>query len=104
MVESLKPLPKEIIGKYLVHVLPIVAKQTSSELNIAKQDGINVGMLKFPKTMKGEVVLKTLNIKMLGEFDKYIESELNDLASHFNRSLIFFESEINDSFLFIRWG
>ncbi|RLA78155.1 MAG: hypothetical protein DRG78_15805 [Epsilonproteobacteria bacterium] len=99
-IEALKPLPTNIISDYLKHILPVISKETNTEITIAKQEGTNVCVF---RTNKGSEVLKIINIKMLSAFDTFIENELNELASHYNRSLIFFESEITDNTLFIRW-
>ena len=102
-MESLKPLPKEIIGKYIKTTLPGVSKKHNASLTIANQEGISVGIIVSKDEDSSKKILSDINRSMLSSFDTYIEEELEELASHFNRSLIFFESEVNNDKLFIRW-
>jgi len=50
-----------------------------------------------------EAVLSTLNSFIIPTINNYIENELNEKASRYNRSMILFESEIQKDRLFIRW-
>jgi len=50
-----------------------------------------------------EHVLLQINKSIIPTINKYIESELNEKASSYNRSMILFESEIQKDKLFIRW-
>jgi len=73
----------------------------SLENSIGHQEDFNVAILFSDNP---EAVMSQLNVFIIPTINEYIETELNESSSRYNRSMILFESEVQKDKLFIRWS
>jgi len=71
------------------------------ENSIGRQEDFNIAILFSDNP---EAVMSQLNVFVIPTINEYIETELNESSSRYNRSMILFESEVQKDKLFIRWS
>lgn len=72
------------------------------DFSVAKQDGINVAIIRLGDDKKCEESLNNINKQIFKHYTQYIETDLKKNAKMVDRSMLF-ESEIKAGTLFIRW-
>jgi len=98
---SLKNLTSKQKDVCIRSAIEKTANKLNIESTIGNQEGFCVSIL-FNENP--ENVLTELNKFIIPTINSYIETELNEKASRYNRSMILFESEIQKDRLFIRWA
>ena len=68
--------------------------------NIRSDDGINVALFISDDS---EELLKKINSAISVALNNYIETTFNESCKKYNRNIIFYESEVKDRALFLRW-
>jgi len=120
-VEDIKPVDEDtILGKVKVDKRLSLKTLTAAQKNTCIRKGIekvinNMGLentigcqgdfnVAILFSENPEDVMAKLNSFVIPTINEYIETELNEKASRYNRSMILFESEIQKDKLFIRWS
>lgn len=103
--KSLKPVPKEIITKFLKTGFEAIANKIGIDYNCMNMDN-NIKLITiFTKDKKqGEFVLEAMSHKTAHTFGDFIEKETGVSKKKFYRTVTLFESTVDENRLTITWA
>lgn len=97
-LEKIKNLDRDIINSFLREYL--VQFKGFNGINTDVDTNINSAVF---LTDNGEELLVEINSNISTAINNYIENKLNESCKLYNRSIIYYESEIQTSSLILRW-
>jgi len=100
--ESLKPIPKELILKFVSEIVTHIGTKGHNDFNINPQSDGSCRISIFTnKLSESESILDAIVSIFSSGLSKFIESETGESCKKYNRSLTMFESQVEENAVII---
>ena len=97
-----KQLPKELITEFLQTYLPIISSKYDHQCTVGNNDGIQTAVIHV--NGDSSAFLDVINDEISVAMDEFIETKTGNDRGDYNRSMVLYESTVQENMLFLRWS
>ena len=102
-IETISPIPKEIINKFIQTICKDVTSQMHLNFNYSNVDDIKKSLIFTNNIAESEKVHALLMNKCANELGPFIEKETGIDRNKWNRSITLFESVVEQNHVSLFW-